>query len=51
MNRKLKGSKLRDELSRQHNELLWERDEKEYVFDGPKGKEGCVQIVSTSAIR
>jgi hypothetical protein len=29
---------LRDELSRQRRELPWEKVEKEYVFDGPKGK-------------
>ncbi len=30
---------LRDELSRQRRELPWERVEKNYVFDGPRGKE------------
>src|SRR2546428_12048197 len=30
---------LRDELSRQRRELPWERVEKEYVFDGPQGKQ------------
>jgi predicted dithiol-disulfide oxidoreductase (DUF899 family) len=32
-------SRVRDELSRQRRELPWEKVEKEYVFDGPKGKE------------
>jgi predicted dithiol-disulfide oxidoreductase (DUF899 family) len=32
-------TKLRDELSRQRRELPWERVEKPYVFEGPKGKE------------
>ncbi len=32
-------TRLRDELSRQRMELPWERVEKEYVFDGPNGKE------------
>ena len=32
-------TKQRDELSRQRRELPWERVEKEYVFDGPNGKE------------
>jgi predicted dithiol-disulfide oxidoreductase (DUF899 family) len=32
-------SKLRDELSRQRRELPWEKVEKAYVFDGPKGKQ------------
>jgi predicted dithiol-disulfide oxidoreductase (DUF899 family) len=30
---------LRDELSRQRRDLPWERVEKNYVFDGPNGKE------------
>jgi len=32
-------TKLRDELSRQRRELPWERVEKQYVFDGPGGKQ------------
>lgn len=32
-------TRLRDELSRQRLQLPWERVEKRYVFDGPKGKE------------
>jgi predicted dithiol-disulfide oxidoreductase (DUF899 family) len=32
-------TKLRDELSRQRRELPWERVEKDYVFEGPKGKQ------------
>jgi len=32
-------TRLRDELSRQRRELPWEKVEKAYVFDGPKGKE------------
>lgn len=32
-------TRLRDELSRQRRELPWEKVEKNYVFDGPKGKE------------
>ncbi len=31
-------TKLRDELSRQRRELPWEKVEKQYTFDGPKGK-------------
>jgi predicted dithiol-disulfide oxidoreductase (DUF899 family) len=31
-------SKLRDELNRQRRALPWEKVEKRYVFDGPKGK-------------
>jgi len=32
-------TRLRDELSRRRRELPWEKVEKNYVFDGPKGKE------------
>jgi len=32
-------TRLRDELSRQRRELPWEKVEKEYVFDGPNGRE------------
>jgi len=32
-------TRLRDELSRQRRELPWEKVEKDYVFEGPHGKE------------
>jgi predicted dithiol-disulfide oxidoreductase (DUF899 family) len=32
-------TRLRDELSRQRRELPWEKVEKQYIFDGPSGKE------------
>jgi predicted dithiol-disulfide oxidoreductase (DUF899 family) len=32
-------SRVRDELSRQRRELPWEEVEKQYLFDGPNGKE------------
>jgi predicted dithiol-disulfide oxidoreductase (DUF899 family) len=32
-------TRLRDELSRERRRLPWERVEKEYVFEGPHGKE------------
>lgn len=32
-------TRLRDELSRRRRELPWEKVEKEYMFDGPNGKE------------
>jgi len=32
-------SKLRDDLSRQRRELPWEKVEKQYVFEGPNGRE------------
>jgi predicted dithiol-disulfide oxidoreductase (DUF899 family) len=35
---------MRDELSRQRRELPWEKLEKEYVFDGPSGKEKLADL-------
>lgn len=32
-------TRLRDDLSRQRRDLPWERVDKEYVFEGPNGKE------------
>jgi predicted dithiol-disulfide oxidoreductase (DUF899 family) len=32
-------TRLRDDLSRQRRQLPWEKVEKTYVFDGPRGKE------------
>jgi len=32
-------TRLRDEMSRERRELPWERVEKQYTFQGPKGKE------------
>jgi len=32
-------TRLRDDLSRRRRELPWEKVEKNYVFDGPKGKQ------------
>src|SRR5712691_9145222 len=37
-------SKLRDELSRQRREMPWEKVEKAYKFDGPKGKESLAEL-------
>jgi predicted dithiol-disulfide oxidoreductase (DUF899 family) len=37
-------TKLRDELSRQRRELPWEKVEKEYVFEGPNGKESFADL-------
>jgi predicted dithiol-disulfide oxidoreductase (DUF899 family) len=37
-------SRLRDELSRQRRAMPWERVEKKYVFDGPKGKETLADL-------
>jgi predicted dithiol-disulfide oxidoreductase (DUF899 family) len=37
-------TRLRDELSRQRREMPWERVEKQYSFDGPKGKETLADL-------
>src|SRR5260370_17797748 len=37
-------SRLRDDLSRQRRELPWEKIEKAYVFEGPKGKETLADL-------
>lgn len=37
-------SRLRDELSQQRRDLPWEKVEKEYVFEGPNGKESLADL-------
>ena len=37
-------TRLRDELSRQRRALPWEKVDKEYVFDGPRGKITLAQL-------
>lgn len=37
-------TRLRDELSRQRRELPWESVEKQYIFDGPHGKETLADL-------
>jgi predicted dithiol-disulfide oxidoreductase (DUF899 family) len=37
-------TRLRDELSRQRRELPWEKVDKQYVFDGPNGKETLADL-------
>ncbi|MFZ0422977.1 MAG: thioredoxin family protein [Xanthobacteraceae bacterium] len=37
-------SKARDELSKKRRELPWEKVEKNYVFDGPNGKETLADL-------
>jgi predicted dithiol-disulfide oxidoreductase (DUF899 family) len=37
-------TRLRDDLSRQRRELPWERVEKNYVFEGPNGKETLADL-------
>ena len=37
-------SRLRDELSRQRRELPWEKVEKNYLFEGPSGKESLSDL-------
>ena len=39
-----KFTRLRDELSRQRRALPWEKVEKQYVFDGQKGKETLAEL-------
>jgi predicted dithiol-disulfide oxidoreductase (DUF899 family)/uncharacterized damage-inducible protein DinB len=37
-------TRLRDELSRRRRELPWEKVDKNYVFEGPKGKETLADL-------
>ena len=37
-------TRLRDELSRQRRELPWVKVDKQYVFDGPSGKETLAEL-------
>jgi predicted dithiol-disulfide oxidoreductase (DUF899 family) len=37
-------TRLRDEISRHRRELPWVKVEKEYVFDGPRGKESLADL-------
>ncbi len=37
-------TRLRDQLSQERRELPWEKVEKHYVFDGPKGKESLADL-------
>ncbi len=37
-------TRLRDELSQQRRELPWAKVDKEYVFDGPNGKETLANL-------
>ena len=37
-------SRVRDELAKARRELPWERVDKRYVFDGPKGKETLADL-------
>jgi predicted dithiol-disulfide oxidoreductase (DUF899 family) len=37
-------TRLRDQLSKQRRELPWERVEKQYVFEGPNGKESLGEL-------
>jgi predicted dithiol-disulfide oxidoreductase (DUF899 family) len=39
-----KFTRLRDELARQRRALPWEKLEKQYVFDGPKGEETLAEL-------
>jgi predicted dithiol-disulfide oxidoreductase (DUF899 family) len=37
-------TRLRDQLSQQRRELPWERVDKEYIFEGPDGRESLAQL-------
>jgi predicted dithiol-disulfide oxidoreductase (DUF899 family) len=37
-------TRLRDELSRERRELPWVKIDKQYAFDGPRGKESLAQL-------
>jgi predicted dithiol-disulfide oxidoreductase (DUF899 family) len=37
-------TKLRDELTQQRHALPWERVEKQYVFEGPQGKQSLAEL-------
>jgi predicted dithiol-disulfide oxidoreductase (DUF899 family) len=39
-----KFTRLRDQVNRQRRDLPWERVEKEYIFDGPAGKETLAEL-------
>jgi predicted dithiol-disulfide oxidoreductase (DUF899 family) len=39
-----KFTRLRDQLNQQRRNLPWEKVEKNYVFDGPKGKETLAEL-------
>ncbi len=42
-------TKLRDELSQAQRDLPWERVEKDYVFDGPAGKQTLPELFGDSS--
>jgi predicted dithiol-disulfide oxidoreductase (DUF899 family) len=42
-------SKLRDQLARRRRELPWTKVEKQYVFDGPAGKETLAELFDGSS--
>ena len=44
LNKEKELTRLRDEVSAQRRALPWERVAKEYVFDGPDGKESLAAL-------
>jgi predicted dithiol-disulfide oxidoreductase (DUF899 family) len=44
LKREKEFTRLRDELSRERRALPWEKVEKQYVFEGPRGKESLVDL-------
>ena len=41
-----KLTRQRDALSRARRELPWERVDKAYTFDGPKGRESLTELIA-----
>jgi predicted dithiol-disulfide oxidoreductase (DUF899 family) len=44
LSREKEFTRMRDELSRKRRELPWEKVEKKYSFEGPKGKESLADL-------
>lgn len=44
LNKEKEFTRLRDELNEERRALPWEKVEKPYVFDGPKGKESLAEL-------
>ena len=43
-------TRLRDELSRKRRELPWEKVEKQYVFEGPEGKQTLADLFDEASV-
>ena len=42
-------TRMCDEISKQRRELPWEKIEKKYVFDGPKGKQTLADLFESKS--